>query len=527
VNATGALTRCGPATPAESGEPETEVTATSLPEVLNDGRHQRRAALSIRISALVGVLGGLVDGGEAADLLAALDRVLGLAGPDEIWLALAVVTGQLPDSAAVLRATRSTRLDGAASMLFDALAESGQLCSDDWPDVDVVSGRVVVDINHTARTSLTTGIQRVARETVRRWRRDKDVMLIGWTDDYAALRELAANEVDYAFVGPGGSSDDPGVGASRVIVPWRCTVLVPELPAEPVRAPRFQAFANYSGSTTGLIGFDCVPVMAAETSAEGMSSGFASYLGAAAHVNRIAAISETAAIEYRGWRTMLAGVDLSGPDIRRISLPVEARTPSDRAMQEARQLLSVGPLPIVLAVGSHEPRKNHLALVHGAEVLWREGMKFTLAFIGGNAWNSEHFTARVQAMQEANRPIQMITALPDELLWAAYRLAYCTVFPSLHEGFGLPVAESLASGTPVITSNFGSMREIAQHGGAILVDPRRDDEVTDALRRLLSDEALRERLAGEASNLPLRTWDEYAAETWSYLVEGLPAGQRT
>ncbi len=84
------------------------------------------------------------------------------------------------------------------------------------------------------------------------------------------------------------------------------------------------------------------------------------------------------------------------------------------------------------------------------------------------------------------------------------------------------MAESLASGTPVITSNFGSMRELARHGGALLVDPRQDHQLTDALRQLLLDRPLRDRLAAQAATIPRRTWDDYAADTWTYLVNGTP-----
>ena len=88
-----------------------------------------------------------------------------------------------------------------------------------------------------------------------------------------------------------------------------------------------------------------------------------------------------------------------------------------------------------------------------------------------------------------------VRALSDDLLWAAYRLAHCVVFPSLNEGFGLPVAESLACGTPVVTSGFGSMREIARHGGAILVDPRDDHDIAAGLRLMLTDRELHETLS--------------------------------
>jgi glycosyltransferase involved in cell wall biosynthesis len=256
----------------------------------------------------------------------------------------------------------------------------------------------------------------------------------------------------------------------------------------------------------------------AETVADGMAGAFSKYLAAAAHVDRITTISHSSETEYRGWKAMLAGSGQSGPDIRAIPLPVEAPRASDDALREARDLLSVGPLPIVLAVGSHEPRKNHLALLHAAELLWQEGQLFALTFVGGNAWNSERFQARVEQLQALNRPVQTMLALTDDLLWASYRLAFCTVFTSLHEGFGLPVAESLASGTPVITSDFGSMREIAGSGGALLVDPRDDRAMATALRRMLEEPGLRDKLAAEAATLPQRTWDEYATEAWSYLV---------
>jgi glycosyltransferase involved in cell wall biosynthesis len=253
-----------------------------------------------------------------------------------------------------------------------------------------------------------------------------------------------------------------------------------------------------------------------------MPVGFANYLAAAAHVDRIATISGAAELEYRGWRTMLAGTGQPGPDICPIPLPVQADTPSDTALRQAHDLLALGTLPIVLAVGSHEPRKNHLALLHAAELLWREGLLFSLVFVGGHSWNSTEFDQRMAALRGAGRPVQTIRALPDDLLWAAYRQAYCTVFASLHEGYGLPVAESLASGTPVITSNFGSMRELASRGGALLIDPRQDHQLRDALRQLLLDRPLRDRLAAEAATIPHRSWDDYATETWAYLVNGTP-----
>ncbi len=224
---------------------------------------------------------------------------------------------------------------------------------------------------------------------------------------------------------------------------------------------------------------------------------------------------------------MLAGTGLPGPEITAISLATEASAPSMAAIEQARRELLIDGLPLVICVGSHEPRKNHLAVIHAAELLWREGVDFSLLFIGGNAWHDDRFLEHVEQLQSAGRPVVSMRALPDDLLWAAYDLAHCLVFPSLNEGFGLPIAESLACGTPVVTSEFGSMREIAGHGGGLLVDPRDDHAIAAGLRRLLTEPNLHEELAQQARALSVRSWDEYAALTWDFLVNGPRPDQST
>lgn len=479
-------------------------------------------ALLARGEVLLTALGSPLPDRNPLHLIRQLADALLPVDPANVWLAIAVLTGELPDAARVVRVVREMRLDGSLLPLVDILKRCEPSRRGTWSRVEVITDQVLVDVYHTSRNLFATGIQRVARETSRRWARDHDVVFIGWGADYANLRRLTAPEIGVVLQDskPGASQLDQrgSTAPSDVLVPWHCAHLIPELPAEPGRASRYQALMTFSASRTGLIGYDCVPMTASETAVEGMSGAFAHFLAAAARADRIATISEATAIEFQGWKQMLAGAGHSGPDIAPIRLPVESQVPAELSLQQAGALLKVGSLPVVLSVGSHEPRKNHLNILHAAEVLWREGLLFTLTFVGGNAWHSERFTAFAEALQATSRPLQIIRALPDELLWAAYRIATCTIFPSLHEGFGLPVAESLASGTPVITSNFGSMRELAGAGGALLVDPRDVHDIARALRRLLTDETLREQLARDATQVPRRSWDEYAAETWDYLI---------
>jgi glycosyltransferase involved in cell wall biosynthesis len=303
-----------------------------------------------------------------------------------------------------------------------------------------------------------------------------------------------------------------------IVVPWASTYLVPELAADPERTRRLLALARHTSTTCGTIGFDTVPITSAETSSTGFPGFFANYLAAVRHFDRITTISQAAGTEYGGWRAMLAAVGLDGPDIRPILLPAHPPVLDEAAIARARERFVVAGMPMVLCVGTHEPRKNHLAILQAAEVLWREGVRFSLTFIGGHSWNNDRFRRRLRELQDEGRPVESASGISDDLLWGAYHVARCSVFPSLNEGFGLPAAESLAVGTPVITSAFGSMREIAADGGALLVDPRDDASLTDALRRLLTDDELDLKLRAEARDRPVRTWDHYAEDTWQYLV---------
>jgi hypothetical protein len=508
-----------------AGTSPTDVTAAAraLSRHIDRRGAHRRDALRARISTVIDTLGGAVPvDAPTAQLLARLNRVLAEPTGATIWLALAVLGGRLPSRATVLSILRQARLDGPLVALGPVLraarpgwpAERGP-----WREITVVTDRVLVDVHHTSQTDFATGIQRVARQVTQRWYRDHRPMLIGWTRFHDSLRELSPNQADRALYG---ADHPPGPGAwsTALIVPWQCTYVLPELLAEPIRAQALHAMLEFSRCRSAMIGFDCVPLTSAETTAEGMSGGFSMMLAAIAHADRVATISAGAANEYLGWRDMLAGTGLTGPDIRAVSLPVEAAEPTAEALVEARELLVSGALPMVLVVGSHEPRKNHLAVLQAAELLWRDGHEFSIVFVGGNGWRGEQFTDAVGALTAAGRPVQLITALSDDLLWAAYRLARCMVFPSLNEGFGLPVAEALSIGTPVITSGFGSMAEIAAEGGALLVDPRNDADLAEAMRILVFDQSVHDRLRQEAAMRSTRTWEQYATETWSYLVEG-------
>jgi len=109
--------------------------------------------------------------------------------------------------------------------------------------------------------------------------------------------------------------------------------------------------------------------------------------------------------------------------------------------------------------------------------------------------------------------VHLVGRVEDDELPALYSGARALVFPSLYEGFGLPALEAMACGTPVIASNTTGLAEAVGDAG-VTVDPRSAEELTDAMRRVLDDDALRERLiAAGLARAAEFTWGRMARST--------------
>jgi glycosyltransferase involved in cell wall biosynthesis len=137
-----------------------------------------------------------------------------------------------------------------------------------------------------------------------------------------------------------------------------------------------------------------------------------------------------------------------------------------------------------------EPRKNLAGLL---EAYGRLDEGVDLVLVGPRGWK-EDIAQRLAALPEpVRRRVRLLGFVPRADLAPLYAGAAVFCFPSLLEGFGFPVLEAMAQGTPVVTSAGTSTAELAGDAG-LLVDPRDSDAIADALRRVLGDTALAERL---------------------------------
>jgi len=198
-------------------------------------------------------------------------------------------------------------------------------------------------------------------------------------------------------------------------------------------------------------------------------------------------------------------------------------TPSwarERAAACGEQSGEVRDRPFFLFVGTLEPRKNLEGLLTAYEVFLQQAEAKgrgahvipDLVLVGGKGWRDSNLQQKIQALLPGGR-LTVVDYCDIDKLWEFYTSAHALLFPSLHEGFGFPILEAQAAGTPVLTANRGAMLEVG--GTAVLaVDPENMAELVSGMEQIAFDETLRQALAVRGAENTLRwSWERAAAAT--------------
>lgn len=167
-------------------------------------------------------------------------------------------------------------------------------------------------------------------------------------------------------------------------------------------------------------------------------------------------------------------------------------------------------MPFFFYAGSLSPRKNMINVLKAFDLI-KNRISHNLYFTGGYSWRDNEVYRYLKEKKLENRVFKLGFVSDDELV-ALYNLAECYLYPSLYEGFGLPILEAQACGCPVITSNVSSCPEIAGDS-AILVDPYNESEIAQAMLRIAEDKKLKHALieAGK-KNIKRFSWEKCAFE---------------
>lgn len=208
--------------------------------------------------------------------------------------------------------------------------------------------------------------------------------------------------------------------------------------------------------------------------------------------------------------------------VRVVHLGVEDRLREPVAAEDVARLRERHGLPehFFLYIGTLEPRKNLVRLIEAYGRARRLGVEWPLVLAGAKGWLYDEIFARVQGLGLERHVHFPGYVLYEELpLW--YNAASTFVYPSLYEGFGLPIAEAMASGCPVLTARNSSLPEVAGDA-AILIDGEDTAAMSGGLVQLAGDAGLRERMRERGKLQAAKfTWQRTAARVMDVYGEAL------
>ncbi|MEM9159061.1 MAG: glycosyltransferase family 1 protein [Verrucomicrobiota bacterium] len=283
-------------------------------------------------------------------------------------------------------------------------------------------------------------------------------------------------------------------------------VLIPEL----MTGEEFEGvfrFTKKHGLKVAVVFHDALPVQFPDLVSEKYRGDHESYMHAIARADCLLPVSEYSKNCYLEWANETS---VTVPRIETCLNGVRFREPNEG--DAAPALPSSVEDRFVLCVSTVEPRKNHLKLLEAWEAVERECSALQLVILGNEYAGFEKLAEEVSAKVSNLKRVVWLKGVSDEALESLYRGALFTVFPSVGEGFGLPILESVWYGTPCVCANFGAMAEAAEGGGCMMIDVNDADSIRESIELLVTDQSRLEELRQECETREMRTWADYAKQ---------------
>ena len=385
---------------------------------------------------------------------------------------------------------------------------------------------LLLDLSHTSHTRARTGIQRVARAIHRELEgRCEAVCFDPYEGAWRPLEPWEERNLTAADPASGRGARwplgarvrgraraflhrTPPLEAPRPGDKGPVGVIVPEIFSADAAAGLPALFAAARGPRVALF-HDAIALQFPEYTPRSTSARFPGYLRDLLQFDGVAAVSEDSRrclVDYWAWlgaaRTPQVAAIPLGIDTPRANPPPAP----------------AGDVPTVLCVGSIEGRKNHAALLDACESLWSRGARFELRLIGlANPETGAPALERIERLRAAGLPVRYAGPEGDGALEAAYGECAFTVYPSIAEGFGLPVAESLVRGRPCLCRTEGALGEIAAGGGCMSLGAAGAGEIAAAMGVLLASPYELALLGAAARARRFKGWAQYAGELLAWM----------
>jgi glycosyltransferase involved in cell wall biosynthesis len=390
---------------------------------------------------------------------------------------------------------------------------------------------LLFDASHTSHTRARTGVQRVVRAMFAALKDQHEVAPVCFDPHQEVWRSLEPWETEIL-------TDTTSAGSAHRSARWPLSVrlngyarrllnarsacpagdalLVPEIFSAKIGRAYPELFARVSGPRVAIF-HDAIALKLPEFTPAKTVARFPAYLHELLAFDGIAAVSEDSRqslLDY--WRWLgVANPPPVAAITNAIAIPCVQHVPDTVAPW-------ANAVPTILCVGSIEGRKNHLALLAACEQLWTQGRHFQLRLIGlAHPQTGRAALEKIASLQAAGRSLRYDGPVDDAALAVAYDACTFTVYPSLMEGFGLPVQESLAHGKPCICSKLGAIGESGRSGGCQTLDKVDAQHLAEAIDRWLSAPGLVENAARDARLHKIKTWPNYAQELMEW-ISALP-----
>jgi len=398
-------------------------------------------------------------------------------------------------------------------------------------------GRLYLDVSSTARHRVQTGVQRVVRGLHSELQEIAgQAFPVGWSNSflsYCTLRtEETRNLADPFSKKPGGKKGRPDLLHNPY--PWSKTLrwlfqathridvteetadgdwlVVPEI-FQDRRIEFLEASLPLEKGKAAALFYDALAWSSPAFFPPGSNPRFKEYLATLARFDLVVSDSREAEGELiRFWDEH--GIQAA----KTCTLPLPMPLGKDDARPDPGDPARVHAQKRLLFVATFEPRKNHLVFLEACERLWAGGRDFALDLAGRSLGaDSAPVVSRIDDLRAKGRPVEWHAHIDDAALQRAYAAASFTVFPSLREGFGLPILESLWHGRPCVCGTAGALGEVAEGGGCLAVDPADAASLAAGIARLLDDPALHAALFAEAQARTFRRWPDYAQKLLALL----------
>lgn len=380
---------------------------------------------------------------------------------------------------------------------------------------DAVRGfraKVVIDISNSSRDPANSGVVRVTRRLARTLQETIDPFFVVW--DAHGGRYVWPTREEFkilgGFNGPVLRSSHPLSPSfeNRIVFPgggeddW---LLMPE--SKPEAAFRtIRNWAHGRGMRVAAIFYDSIPLLRPDLCNDEVRTTHRDYMQGLADCDVAVPISAFSAMCLRKfWED--EAIDSEGVLIPNL-------LPGEFGGSERTPRLESKPGVRMLCVSTLEPRKNHRNLIQACLLLDERHpeLDWSLTLIGNRYQGAFEIADYVQDVASRNPRIRWLGIVDDATLDEEYRAAAFTIYPSVMEGFGLPIVESMWHGKPCICSREGVMAELARDGGCLTTKVEDVEALYQSISKLATDDNLREHLTDEACKRTLKSWDDYAGE---------------